>query len=176
MPSPDARRRNQPTIAQQALPAGGREGPAPECPLELMEHGARWWAWAWGTPQAAMWDAGALYFVARRARLEDDLHAHRFSEEVDLGDLLAGADREAVRRVEFALGTLARLASGEGSVIREMRELENRLGLNPKAMLDLRWRVAEEEPVAEGAPAGGVGGAGGRRRGLRIVDPKAVGE
>jgi hypothetical protein len=113
--------------------------------LELGEPGARWWAWAWGLPQAAKWDAGTLYFVARRAVLEDHAAALSFPDPLDVGDLFDEGNKEAARRVEWALNLLRRSATGEVTLMREMRELDNRLGLNPKAMADLRWSVGEEE-------------------------------
>jgi hypothetical protein len=48
------------------------------------------------------------------------------------------------------LSTLKRSATGEVALMKEMRELDNRLGLNPKAMADLRWSIAADakpEPV-----------------------------
>jgi hypothetical protein len=156
LPNPQARRRNAPVIPGTELPAAGRVEPAPECPLELGEAGARWWAWAWATPQATRWDAGSLYFVARRALLEDHSAALQFADELDLGDLFAVEDREAQGRVEWALGLLRRSATGEVALMKEMRELDNRLGLNPKAMADLRWTVAagESAPAEQQEPAG----------------------
>jgi hypothetical protein len=138
------------------LPAEGRTGRAPKPPksYELGEAGLRWWRWAWKLPQAVKWDEGSLYFVARRAQLEDELDALSFDDELDLTDLLAGADEEAIDRVEFALQTLKRSATGSTTLMREMREIDNRLGLNPKALLDLRWTI--EDSAAADAPAEGV--------------------
>lgn len=154
LPSPGARRRNAPTIPGTDLPVEGRKGRIPVCPYDLAAAGAAWWRWAWRTPQSTRWDAGSLYLVARRAQLEDDVAALGFGEDlVELSDLLAGvADVEAVQRVEWALTVLKRNASGSLAIRKEMRELDNRLGLNPKAMADLRWKVAA---VAE-AEAGRV--------------------
>jgi hypothetical protein len=169
LPNPQARRRNTPTIAGTVLPAAGRDGDAPECPYDLARAGSAWWAWAWATPQAAKWDQGTLYVVARRAVLEDELAALAFfdADEFSLRDLLAEADEEAVRRVEWAIGTLKRLATGSTALMREMRELDNRLGLNPKAMADLRWSVAEaDEPEQTQAAKTKV-------HRLRAVDPAA---
>lgn len=39
------------------------------------------------------------------------------------------------------------------TLLREMRELDDRLGLTPKAMAALRWTIGE--PTLEGVPAGG---------------------
>ncbi len=114
----------------------------PECPYELAAAGAEWWAWAWQTPQASKWGDGHLYVVARRARLEDDVAAlAAFNDHLDLADLLAGAGIEATGRVEWALRTLKGQASGKLTVEREMRELDDRLGLTPKASLG--WKFDE---------------------------------
>jgi hypothetical protein len=117
----------------------------PKCPLELGEAGTRWWKWAWKLPQADRWDDGALYFVARRAMLEDHAAALSFADELDISDLFADGDFEARSRVEWALSTLKRSATGEVALMKEMRELDNRLGLNPKALAELRWTIAEGE-------------------------------
>lgn len=51
------------------------------------------------------------------------------------------------------------LAAGEGTapaLSAELRQIEDRHGLNPKAMLQLRWRIAADEAAAEtstGKPA-----------------------
>lgn len=151
LPVEGARRRNAPTIPTTNLPAGGFAGPIPKCPYSLAKAGRGWWRWAWRTPQAAAWDDGALYFVARRAQLEDE-HTilGEFGEGFDeLHELLRGADDEAVRSVEFALGTLKRLATNATNLKREMRELEERLGLTPKALAALRWKVVDDAAPAE---------------------------
>lgn len=133
-------------MSTHELPAAGRSGSVPECPLSLGDAGGVWWKWAWKTPQASRWDDGSLYFVARRARLEDHAAALDFEDGLDLADLLAGvANVEATKRVEWALSTLKRSASGEVSLFKEMRELDNRLGLNPKGLADLRWSVKQAE-------------------------------
>lgn len=151
LPNASRRRRNAPTIQTTNLPAAGRKGRAPKSPYKLGKPGSEWWRWAWGTPQAARWDTGALYAAARRAQLEDELVALDFTDHLDLGDLLNGADDEAVRRVEWALSALKRSASGSVNVMKEMRELDKRLGLDPKALAELRWVIADEEP--EEAPS-----------------------
>lgn len=137
LPDPNARRRNAPTIPTTELPAGGREGPAPECPYKLLKRGKAWWAFAWSSPQAAAWDDGSLYTIARRAMLEDLVPVK--------GD------------VPVAL-------------LREMREIDDRLGLSPKGMAAMRWKIVvkpEEAPSKEAPQAS----ASVRR--LRAVDPAA---
>jgi hypothetical protein len=174
IPDPNARRRNKPTIPTTRLPAGGRQDPAPECPYELAEAGATFWAWAWALPQAAAWDDGALYAIARRAKLEDDVAALVFSDYFDLDDLLAGADREAIVRVTQALLTLKRCATGKVTLEREMRELDNKLGLSPEAMARLRWTIVDDELPQAAEPKRVVARRAAETH-LRAVDPGAVG-
>lgn len=166
LPSPDARRRNAPTIPTTDLPAAGREGPAPDCPYELGDAGLAWWEWAWATPQAAAWDPGSLYVVARRAQLEDDVAAIEFVEASDLlADLLDGSD-EAVKRVEWMLGVLKRSATGKSTLMKEMRELDERLGLTPKALAALRWKIVGTRDESPESPAP----SSSKVRRLRAVD------
>jgi hypothetical protein len=134
----------------------------------LGEAGAAWWAWAWKLPQATAWDAGALYGLARRAQLEDDVHALDEAEAFDLSDFMSvdEEDRDVAKRVDSLVRRLKALAGGRVSVMREMRELDNRFGLNAKAMADLRWSIAE---VVEEKPEKGA-----RVRVLHAVDPSAA--
>jgi len=65
------------------------------------------------------------------------------------------------------------LVEGEravAGVAAEMRNIADRHGLNPKAMLQLRWRIAESEPE-EVAPKRASAEA---RRRFKVVDPNAV--
>jgi hypothetical protein len=166
LPNPQRRRRNAPTVASSELPAKGRSGPIPAAPYSLEEHGAAWWRWAWRLPQAAKWDAGSLYALARRAQLEDDLRALEEADSFDLAELVGiDEDRDAMRRVDQIVRRLKGLAGGRVSVMREMRELDNRFGLNAKAMAELRWTI-EGAPQAEKVERGDV-------RRLRAVDASA---
>jgi hypothetical protein len=73
----------------------------------------RLWEWAWSTPQATMWAGLALEpFVARWCKLTVEIHGGE-------------------------LGATALLAS-----LPELRQIEDRLGLNPKGLQDRRWRLA----------------------------------
>lgn len=135
------RRRNAPTIPTSKLPAGGRVGAAPRSPYPLAKAGAAWWKWAWHTPQAAAWSAGDLYVVARRASFEDDLEALRTIEGLDLVDVLDDSGRV----VRAAVQRVAALATGKLQITKEMREIDDRLGLTPKSMAALRWEIAPDE-------------------------------
>jgi hypothetical protein len=121
----------------------------PKCPYALGDAGAVWWKWAWKTSAAEAWPAaGALYTVARRAQLEDERAAIEIADDGDLfGALLEGADPDAIRKVQFAIGRLAASATASTGISREMRELEKALGLGPKAAKDLgASKTAPEKP------------------------------
>lgn len=155
LPQPARRRRNAPTIPTTVLPAGGRTDPAPRLPgfVKLGKAGRAWWKWAWSTPQAAAWALGHEGVVARRASLEDDLDALARVDGIDLGDLIH--DEDAALTVKSVVQRLASLATGRLALVREMRELDDRLGLTPKAMAQLRWSIAD--PGNAPAESGGDG-------------------
>jgi hypothetical protein len=148
LPDPNARRRNAPTIPSTSLPAGGFDGDIPDPPesYTLLGPGAAWWTWVWRTPQAAAFDAGSLYALARRASLEDDLFLLEQADEFDLSDLLnIGEEREALMRLEFFIRKLKALAGGKMAILKEARELDKRFGLDPKAIAENRWQIVDEQ-------------------------------
>lgn len=156
LPDPKARRRNPPTIPTTSLPVSGRKGRPPNPPASyvLGPAGRAWWRWAWSQPQALAWDSGALYVIARRAVLEDDLVALGGFESLDLDELAHSGAVEAAQRLRFLIGGLKALAGGKLAVEKEMRELDTRLGLTPEAMAKLRWKiVADPDAKKEEAPA-----------------------
>lgn len=169
-PDPNSRRRNAPTIPTTNLPAGGRPGRAPKPPawVELGAAGKAWWAWAWKTPQAAAWSSGHEVFIARRASLEDDLAVISDVEPLNLLDALQEETQAAVKQL---LGRLSALAVGKLQIAKEMRELDDRLGLNPKAMAALRWKIVEDEVAA--ARASKAEPKAPRSRRLKSVDTAA---
>jgi hypothetical protein len=151
-PSKKKRRSNAPTIPTTELDVAGRKGRPPKLPqaYNLRKAGAEWWKWAWGTPQAMAWDKGALYVVARRAQLEDDLAvADSAFESTDFGDLLGRDEDEVTRELEFVVGRLAGMAGGRNPILKEMRELDKVLGLTPKAMVELRWEIVGDKQDGE---------------------------
>lgn len=153
LPEPNRRRRNAPTIPTTKLPAAGRAGRVPSAPswCELAKAGKAWWAWAWKTPQAAAWSVGDEPMIARRAALEDDLAALAAVESLDLADVL---EQDDARRLRDVITRLAALATGRLQIMREMRELDDRLGLTPKGLAALRWTiVAPERPADTKAPS-----------------------
>lgn len=159
LPEKSRVRRNKPTIPTTNLPLNGRRHPAPSVPswVELRKAGMSWWKWAWATPQAAAWGTGVGHesLIARRASLEDDLSALSDIQGLDVGQL---DDDEEMRRIRAIVANLASLVTGKLQILREMRELDDRLGLTPKGMAALRWVVVDdtpaETPKQEDLPAG----------------------
>lgn len=160
LPSKKKRRTNAPTIPTTELPAEGRKGRPPKAPeaYNLQKAGKAWWRWAWSTPQAAAWNPGDLYVIARRASLEDDLAMQDSAFGAsDFADMLGRDEDELTRELEFIVGRLSSMAGGRNPVIKEMRELDKVLGLTPKGLSDLRWEIvdsaAKAEPPAPVAPS-----------------------
>lgn len=129
-PADQRRRRNAPTAGEWAeLPREGRQGPAPKwmLPGRPGAEVLRLWRWAWSTPQACMWEGLALEpFVARWCKLTVEIHGGE-------------------------LGATALLAS-----LPELRQIEDRLGLNPKGLQDRRWRLAGDVERLEAVTPGTV--------------------
>lgn len=171
LPKPGARRRNAPTIPSTLLPAGGYSGPVPRVPKSLGAAGKTWWRWAWRTPQAKGWDGGSVWVVGRRASLEDDLAALAIEDsDFNLAELLQMPYDESLKRLEWVIRKLHALAGGRLAVVREMRELDDRLGLTPKGRLALRWEIQPDEvgeKREEGKPSS--------RSRLSAVDPAVAG-
>jgi hypothetical protein len=165
LPTGDAVRRNKPTIPTSTLPASGREDPIPDPPAEYFFGPAAedWWAWAWRTPQACAWDDGALFVVARRAQLEDDASVLE-NVDIDFDFLIGDEPGEAARNLGFLVGKLKALAGGKMGVLREMRELDDRLGLTPRGLAANRWKIVDVDENQKGPAAPGPGAGGGRRR------------
>lgn len=79
LPKPPEQRRNPnaPPTPDRALPASGRQGPAPRCPVPLGAEGRRFWRWLWATPQAVTWEPTAFaYPLAKLAKAWEEWSAH----------------------------------------------------------------------------------------------------
>jgi hypothetical protein len=147
LPKDDAsrRRRNAPTISPTELPSAGRRGVLPKVPrgYALRECGSAWWEWAWATPQAAAWNDGYLYAVLRRAVLEDDLDAIRRVDSGSFDELLDSTEDDTRRQIEWVVSTLRAICGSELNLMKEARELDDRLGLTAKSFAQLRWQLAD---------------------------------
>jgi hypothetical protein len=172
LPAENKRRRNAPTVPTTKLPVGGRTAPTPRPPTwaKLGKVGRAWWKWAWSTPQACAWAPGHEAMIARRASLEDDLATIGTVNSLELSELL-DAQAEGAAELRGLLQGLAALASGRLAICREMRELDDRLGLTPKGMAALRWTVVDDgstQAAAAADPPEGVADLTQRRR--RLTD------
>lgn len=118
-PKPDNERRNrmQPAFGWTTLPADGRPGKAPTLPT------ARRW-----TDFTLNWWK-ALWATPQATQwAEDSPELFRLAL---LHETIWGASDEK---------------GPSPGILSEMRQIEDRFGLNPKAMLQLRWRI-DEVPV-----------------------------
>lgn len=160
LPKEEKRRRNAPTIPTSVLPAGGRTAAAPGVPVgyEFGSEGSAWWDWAWKTPQAAAWNDGDAYVVARRASLEDDLAT---IERVEGLDLFEAAEADTAKELRSLVSRISSLATGRVALMRECRELDDRLGLTPKGMRALRLTIGSE-PSSGDKPSTGKGSRSSR--------------
>ena len=190
----DQRRRRNATHATTKLPAGSRTGELPRWPLlddiTTMER-----------RDAARRQADELEMqlldpeLAGRAR---SAAQKKYDAAVSAANILA-AQLEAARAVEAELWTglwatpqaaaweclgwtrevaqyvrwKARAEQGDLDAAKEARQLADRLGLNPLAMLRLRWEVAADE-VSEQRQERSTRRPAGARQRLKVVDPGAV--
>jgi hypothetical protein len=187
-----ARRRNA-TVAMTKLPAGGRKGPVPQWPLlpdvalttrrdaaqrradelELAlcepELKGRAKAAAQRKSDAAREEASILTGqLEAQAKVEAELWAQLWSTPQAAAWERLAWDREVAQYVRWK----ARAEQGDLDAAKEARMLADRLGLNPLAMLRLRWEVAADE-VAEQRQDRAASKASARRR-MKVVDPDAV--
>lgn len=144
LPDPNRRRRNAPVIPTTSLPLSGTGEDAPDVPswADLGVRGSAWWVWAWASPQAAAWGVSVGF---------ESIVARRASLEDDF-----------VRADDYR---------GRLAVMREMRELDDRLGLSPKGMAALRWTIVDDRGDTAAASDGdNVTSITGRRSRLAAAD------
>jgi hypothetical protein len=190
-PAGERRRRNA-TIATTKLPAEGRKGPAPVWPLlddiTLTERR--------NTAQRQL-DEVELQLMEPDLTSRQRAAAKRKLDAAQTAVNLLSAQLEAQRRVEAELWTelwatpqavawerlgwtrevaqyvrwKAKAEQGDLDASKEARQLADRLGLSPLAMLRLRWEVAEDE-VSERRERKAPAAA---RRRLKVIDPDVAG-
>jgi hypothetical protein len=137
-PADQRKRRNAPMANTLKLPSQGREGKPPRWPAGMQKMTTdqrRLWRELWATPMAVAWE-----------RL--------------------GWTRVVARYVVTVTAAQASLESENpnAALMGETRQLEDRLGMTPMAMLRLRWEVTEDEVAEQRAETP-------KRRTLRAVDP-----
>lgn len=154
-PADERARRNKAPVAMR-LPAAGREGEPPAWPVGFGHRALadEIWAELWATPQAVAWER--LGWTRVVARYVDCLvSAERDLDDIDDPKLYAA------------------MLAAQAKLLPELRQLEDRLGLNPLALLRLQWVVdgdqvgAKRDELAEQAAQSS--GARGRYAGLRSV-------
>lgn len=113
-------KRSNPRVGVQVLPAGGRTGTPPPWPLSRQsEAESEAWVSLWASPQAVAWERlGWTRVVARYCVIMVRAEGYENAE----GELVVDDKAWA-----------------------EARQLEDRLGLTPKAMRMLLWVVSEDE-------------------------------
>ena len=114
------------TSGFRQLPAEGRPGDPPAWPLSAAASPAekKLWDKLWSLPQAMMWE---------HIRCEDTvaLYVRVF----------------CAMSSETETATIVKLGN-------EVRQLDSKLGLSPRAMLDLRWEVGQPEEAQEATSNG----------------------
>lgn len=154
-PKPDAdrRRANAPTFGWVDLPAEGRTGPTPPLPAPppwLSELGG--WPVATRVAWAEMWRSPQATQWA-----PSGISLHHWAE----------------------MHAVAAIKGPTAAALAELRQIEDRHGLNPAALLRLRWRIADREaqPPADAPKAAAAKKPKDRRaRVLRLVaDGEATG-
>lgn len=148
----DQRRRRNATIAMTQLPAEGRRAEAPRFPLP---------------PLVVKGDGDGLEVLRER--------------ELDLWDELWSTPQAVMwerTRSALAVARFVRFSvlaeGGDVKSATEARQLEDRLGLNPQAMLRLRWEIAPDE-VAELRQDRTARAPKTARQRLRVVDTGVAG-
>lgn len=199
---PSKRARRNATVAMTKLPAAGRKGPAPAWPLlpdvgavarlKFAEETAVRLRDEWAAEEdsrkaralakrletAEVHLAEARQLVDQQSELEQRVWADLWKTPQSVAWEQLRWTREVAQYVRWKVK--AELGSLDAS--KEARQLADRLGLSPLAMLRLRWAVAEDEVAKrrdEKTTSAARGGGSRSRRGpLRSVDdpPKAAGD
>ena len=122
---PTQRRRRNASPGFKLLPHEGREGPPPEWPLTGSPTVEEWKRWCelWRLPQAVEWE-----------RMQD-----------------YGTVALYVRTFCAAAGVLVG-APPDPRLLAEVRQLDAKIGVSPKAMRDLRWETDEARPEPDEDP------------------------
>ncbi|MFF1483132.1 hypothetical protein ACIGZH_01685 [Streptomyces sp. NPDC058319] len=193
-PKPDdQRRRRNATVAMTTLPAAGRTGPAPDWPLlddvvlvtraEAARRAADDVELLLLEPDLASRKRAALEKRLDAARtaatvLERQVASVREAEHTLWAELWATPQAVEwerlgwVREVAQYVRWKARAEAGDLDASKEARQLADRLGLNPLAMLRLRWKVAtaDESEGGRAAAARPASRAVRAQRRLKVVD------
>jgi hypothetical protein len=117
----------------------------------------------WASPQATQWDPSGRTLVGWAELFEQRVRAERH-RKLPPPEFLA--ELCLLDGWEKLLEKLLERKAPPTSVFAELRQIEDRHGLNPKAMLQLRWRIS---PVEAAAAEDGRPPVEARRRRLKVV-------
>lgn len=120
LPNPRRVRRNTPTIPTTNLPVSGYQGPIPPLPEWIPLGNAGTCWWMWA-------------WTTPQAAAWSAGHAVAIARRAVLEDVLVGAEEPKDKL----------------AVAREARELDDRLGLTPKGMAQLRWEIVADTPAED---------------------------
>lgn len=192
-PAADRRRRNA-TFATTKLPAGGRQGSAPRWPLladivtterrdsarrladelelQLLEPEltGRARSAAQKKHDAANTEANILdRQLEAQGQVEAELWGELWATPQAAAWERLGWTREVAQYVRWKV----KAESGDLDASKEARQLADRLGLNPLAMLRLRWEVAPDEVAEQRQDRTERQRPISARQRLKVVDPGA---
>lgn len=190
----DQRRRRNATVAMVELPAAGREGPAPRWPLlpdvamtarrdeaqrkldelELAlcepELKGRAKATAQRKADAARQEAAIL---AAQIQAQEAVEAELWAELWALPQAVEWERLRWHREVAQYVRWKAKAEQADLDAAKEARQLGDRLGLTPLAMLRLRWEVVAESTGARKPARAARSSSARRERLLKVVDGQA---
>ena len=111
--------------AALALVQGAQKAP-PACPGNLLKKSQVEWRRLWGLPVAVIWDGGDRLVAERLIRLKDE--EYRIARAIARRRVVKGSRGQPVQNP---------LMRRQESLWTEIRQLEDRLGLSPRARLQL---------------------------------------
>ena len=141
-PDPNALRRDRPSDKDgwTSLPLEGRNGVAPAWPLRT---------WVETTAHLLNDDdlsaADKKLPMGRDAIRADEREAAIWAELWTIPQAVVWERKKSVHDVALYTRFMFAAESGDMKAAAEARQWNDRLGLNPKAMLSLRWKIATDE-------------------------------
>lgn len=193
-PKPEgARRRRNATVAMTPLPPEGRKGRPPKWPLlddvvltarrdlalrkadelelALLEPNLKGRAKAAAEKKADSAREAAL-ILTKQLEAQQQLEGELWKDLWKTPQAVMWQQLQWTREVAQYVRWKSRAEAGDLDAAKEARQLADRLGLTPLAMLRLRWKVAEPDEGASAPRARRRQATGGRRP--RPDDPRAT--
>ena len=167
-PDPNALRRDRPSDRDgwTSLPSEGRKGDAPAWPLRT---------WVEATAHLLNLDdlsaSDKKIPLGRDAIREDKREAEIWAELWTTPQAVVWERKKSVHDVALYTRFMFAAESGDMKAAAEARQWNDRLGLNPKAMLSLRWKISTDEvSVKRAAPVAVVRLSASERMKARSVE------